>query len=61
MLQRESLAGGCRSELVPGWHDLICGVKLTNFHVSKLLESWEKFDFDRTRVRVWDCADASCI
>ena len=47
--------------MVPGWHDLICGVKLTNFHESKFLGSWENFDFDRTAVRVWDCADASCV
>ena len=61
MLQLESLAEGYRSELVPGWHDLICDVNLTNFHESKLLESRGNFYFDRTGVRIWDCADANCV
>ena len=61
MLQLESLVEGYRSELVPGWHDLICDVNLTNFHESKLLESRGNFYFDRTGVRIWDCADANCL
>ena len=61
MLQLESLAECYRSELVPGWHDLICDVNLTNFHESKLLEFRGNFYFDRSGVRIWDRADASCV